>query len=405
MRDDPVTATDPEGLGFSTKRLARLTSLYQERIEAGDLPGAVVAIARSGKLAHLEAIGFQDRGKAIPMRHDAIFWIASMTKPVTSAAAMALIEDGKIELDAAVSRYLPELATMQVATEVTDPSTGSTKLVLAQQRRPMTVRDLLRHTSGLVYPPQYIDSALHRLYGSAVFTRDTTLADFVASLGKLPLVHQPGEVWEYSWGVDVLARVVEVGSGRSFDEYLQARIFGPLHMIDTGFYVPEARLGRLVDPAPEGRPALWDVTKPARLFSGGGGLVSTATDYLRFCQMMLGRGQLDGVRVLSPETVKLMTTNSLSPGVRFAQDMIGPAAGATWGLGFAIRTGAGSSVVPGSAGSFAWGGVWGTSFWVDPVEKLIAVQMIQVNPDERNPYRALGDLTYDALCRRYRDAH
>ena len=217
-------------------------------------------------------------------------------------------------------------------------------------------------------------------------------------------MHQPGEVWEYSWGVDVLARIVEVGSGRSFDEYLQARLFGPLHTVDTGFYVPEAKLGRLVDPAPEGRPALWDVTKPARLFSGGGGLVSTATDYLRFCQMMLNRGELDGVRVLSPETVKLMTTNSLSPGIRFAQDMIGPAAGSTWGLGFAIRTGVGSSVVPGSTGSFTWGGVWGTYFWVDPLEKVIAVQMIQVN-QERNPCNALADLTYKALSRRYRDAH
>ena len=405
MPDSPVTATDPEGLGFSAERLARITSLYQERIEGGDLPGAVVAIARSGKLAYLKAIGFQDRGRTIPMRPDTIFWIASMTKPVTSVAAMTLVEDGKIELDAAVSRYLPELASMQVATEVTDPATGRTKLVLAEQKRPMTVRDLLRHTSGLVYPPQYIDSTLHRLYGGAVFTRDTTLADFVASLGKLPLVHQPGEVWEYSWGVDVLAGVVEVGSGRPFDEYLQSRIFGPLDMIDTGFYVPEAQLGRLADPAPEGRSALWDVTKPARLFSGGGGLVSTAIDYMRFCQMMLGRGELGGERVLSPETVRLMTTNSLSPGVRFAQDMIGPAAGATWGLGFAIRTGAGSSVLPGSNGSFAWGGVWGTSFWVDPVEKLIAVQMIQVNPNDPNPSTALGDLTYDALGRRYRDAH
>jgi CubicO group peptidase (beta-lactamase class C family) len=227
MRDSPVMATDPEGLGFSTKRLARITSLYQEHVETGDLPGAVVAITRNVKLAYLEAIGFQDRGRTIPMRPDAIFWIASMTKPVTGVAAMTVIEDRKIELDAAVSRYLPELASMQVATKVADPTTGRTKLVLAQQKRPMTVRDLLRHTSGLVYPPQYINSTLHRLYGSAVFTRDTTLADFVASLGKLPLVHQPGEVWEYSWSVDVLARVVEVGSGQPFDEYLQARIFGP----------------------------------------------------------------------------------------------------------------------------------------------------------------------------------
>jgi CubicO group peptidase (beta-lactamase class C family) len=364
-------------------------------VDGGDLPGAVVEIARNGKLAYLKAIGFQDRGKTIPMRSDAIFWIASMTKPVTSVAAMILVAPRKLDLDAPVSLYLPELANMQVATE----ETGTTELVLAPPKRPMTVRDLLRHTSGLVYPPQFIDSGIHRLYGEKIlFTRDTTLVEFVASLGKLPLAHQPGEVWEYSLGVDVLARIVEVASGQPFDQYLQARIFGPLHMVDTGFYVPEAKLSRLVDPAPEGRHALWDVTKQPRLFSGGGGLVSTAADYLRFCQMLLNGGELDGSRILSPETVQLMTTNSLPPDIRFAQDLIGPAAGASWGLGFAIRTDPEASQVPGSVGSFTWGGVWGTFFWIDPAEKLIAVQMIQVAPDASGPYRtAFRNLTYGAL--------
>jgi CubicO group peptidase (beta-lactamase class C family) len=390
--DGPMTASDPDSLGFSTIRLERIASWYQARVDGGDLPGAVVGIARNGKLAYLKAIGFQDRGKTIPMRSDAIFWIASMTKPVTSVAAMILVEQRKLDLDAPVSLYLPDLANMQVATE----ETGTTELVLAPPRRPMTVRDLLRHTSGLIYPPQYIDSKIHRLYGEkALFTRDTTLAEFVASLGKLPLAHQPGEVWEYSWGVDVLARVVEVASGQPFDQYLQARIFGPLHMVDTGFYVPEAKLSRLVDPAPEGRHALWDVTKKPRLFSGGGGLVSTAADYLRFCQMLLNGGDLDGARILSPETVQLMTSNSLPPDIRFAQDMIGPASGASWGLGFAIRTNPEASQVPGSVGSFTWGGVWGTFFWIDPAEKLIGVQMIQVDSD---PYRsAFRNLTYGAL--------
>jgi CubicO group peptidase (beta-lactamase class C family) len=389
--DGPMTASDPESLGFSTIRLERIASWYQARVDGGDLPGAVVGIARNGKLAYLKAIGFQDRGKTIPMRSDAIFWIASMTKPVTSVAAMILVEQRKLDLDAPVSLYLPELANMQVATE----ETGTTELVLAPPKRPMTVRDLLRHTSGLVYPPQFIDSGIHRLYGEKIlFTRDTTLAEFVASLGKLPLAHQPGEVWEYSLGVDVLARIVEVASGQPFDQYLQARIFGPLHMVDTGFYVPEAKLSRLVDPAPEGRHALWDVTKQPRLFSGGGGLVSTAADYLRFCQMLLNGGELDGARILSPETVQLMTTNSLPPDIRFAQDMIGPAAGASWGLGFAIRADPEASQVPGSVGSFTWGGVWGTFFWIDPAEKLIGVQMIQVAPDASGPYRtAFRNLT------------
>ena len=388
-------ASDPEIPGFSTTRLERIASWYQARVDGGDLPGAVVGIARNGKLAYLKAIGFQDRGKTIPMRSDAIFWIASMTKPVTSVAAMILVEQKKLDLDAPVSLYLPELANMQVATE----ETGTTELVLAPPKSPMTVRDLLRHTSGLIYPPQFIDSRIHRLYGEkALFTRYTSLAEFTASLGKLPLAHQPGEVWEYSWGVDVLARIVEVASGQPFDQYLQARIFGPLHMVDTGFYVPEAKLGRLVDPAPEGRPALWDVTKPPGLFSGGGGLVSTAADYLRFCQMLLNGGDLDGARILSPETVQLMTTNSLPPDIRFAQDMIGPASGASWGLGFAIRTDPEASQVPGSVGSFTWGGVWGTFFWIDPAEKLIAVQMIQAAPDASDPYRtAFRNLTYGAL--------
>jgi CubicO group peptidase (beta-lactamase class C family) len=437
-----MMATAPKSPGFSTTRLARIGSWYQARVDAGDLPGAVVAIVRNSKLAYLKAIGFQDRGKTIPLNPDTIFWIASMTKPVTSVAAMTLVDEGQLDLDAAVSRYLPELASIQVATEVTDAATvttkfppapqkrpmtvrdllyadnaiqilpvahqavsrkdcssGTTTLALAPQKRPMTVRDLLRHTSGLIYPPQFIDSRIHRLYARrALFTRDTTLADFVASLGELPLAHQPGEVWEYSWGVDVLARVVEVASGQPFDQYLQARIFGPLHMIDTGFYVPKAKLDRLADPAPEGRAGLWDVTREPRLFSGGGGLVSTAADYLRFCQMMLNGGELDGVRILTPETVRLMTTNSLPPDIRFAHDIIGPATGASFGLGFAVRTDPETSRVPGSVGSFTWGGAWGTFFWVDPAEKLIAVQLIQVDPGASEPYwTAFRNLTYGAL--------
>jgi CubicO group peptidase (beta-lactamase class C family) len=232
--DGPMTATDPESLGFSTTRLARITSWYNARVEAGDLPGAVVAIARNGKLAYLKAIGFQDRAKTIPMNPDAIFWIASMTKPVTSVAAMMLVEEGKLDLDAPVTRYLPDLKDMQVATEEADPVTGEVKFALVPPKRLMTVRDLLRHTSGLIYPPQFASTRIHRLYGEkVVFSRNATLADFVASLGKLPLAHQPGEVWEYSLGVDVLARVVEVASGQPFDQFLQGRIFGPLHMMDT----------------------------------------------------------------------------------------------------------------------------------------------------------------------------
>jgi CubicO group peptidase (beta-lactamase class C family) len=241
-----------------------------------------------------------------------------------------------------------------------------------------------------------LDSPIHRLYREAVFKRDQTLADFVASLGKLPLAHQPGEVWEYSWGVDVLARMVEVQSGQPFDQFLESHIFQPLHMIDTAFYVPEEKLGRLVDPPGEKRERLWDVTRKPKLFSGGGGLVSTAADYLRFCQMLLNGGKLEGMQILQPQTVRLMTTNSLPLDIRFGLDFVGPSRGSTWGLGFAIRTDPDNSFVPGSVGSYTWSGAGGTVFWVDPAEKLIAIQMIQSYV--KDPYRAaFRQLTYGAL--------
>jgi CubicO group peptidase (beta-lactamase class C family) len=394
---DLATADNPESLGFSAARLQRIGPWYQARVDAGELPGAVVAIARNGKLAYLEAIGFQDNAKTIPMKPDAIFWIASMTKPVTSVAAMMLVEEGKLELDAPVSQYLPQLKDMQVGVEKPDPATGRKQIALEPPKRLITVRDLLRHTSGLVYPPQFSNTAINRLYNKAVFERDNTLADFVASLADLPLAHQPGEVWEYSWGVDVLARVVEVASGLPFDQFLHDRIFGPLRMVDTGFYVPEAKLARLVD-APEPRDPQFDVTRPRKLLSGGGGLVSTATDYLRFCQMLLNGGELDGAKILTPQTVQLMTTNSLPPDIRAIGEAIGTARGASWGLGFAIRTNPEFSQVPGSVGSYTWNGVWGTYFWIDPAEKMIAVQMIQVMTSKIGPtFTAMRNLTYGAL--------
>jgi CubicO group peptidase (beta-lactamase class C family) len=393
---DPATVGNPESLGFSTARLQRIGAWYRARVDAGELPGAVVAIARNGRLAYLEAVGFQDNARTIPMKPDAIFWIASMTKPVTSVAAMMLVEQGKLDLDAPVSQYLPQLKNMQVGVEKPDPVTGRKEIALEPPKRLMTVRDLLRHTSGLVYPPQFNNSAINRLYNKAVFEGDKTLADFVASLADLPLAHQPGEVWEYSWGVDVLARVVEVASGLPFDQFLQDRIFGPLRMVDTGFYVAQEKLARLVD-APEPRGPQFDVTRPRKLLSGGGGLVSTAADYLRFCQMLLNGGELDGAKILTRQTVQLMTTNSLPADIRSVGEAIGPARGASWGLGFAIRTGLESSQVPGSVGSYSWNGVWGTFFWIDPAEKMIALLMIQVVPGKISSFAAIRNLAYGAL--------
>jgi CubicO group peptidase (beta-lactamase class C family) len=385
-----LTTPDPVGAGFSPARLARIAPWYQAQIPSGGFTGAVVAIARDGRLAYLQAIGTYDRAGKVPLKPDAIFWIASMTKPVTSVAAMMLVEEGKLALTDPVSKFIPEVADMRVGPEG------------APQKRPMQVIDLLRHTSGFTYSDQGND-ALHRAYDRiSSFRRDKTLADVVGDLVHMPLVHQPGEAWEYSHGVDVLGRVVEIASGQPLDQFFESRIFKPLGMVDTGFFVPEAKLARLVDPIDSGGwPPLWNLTKPTTLFMGGGGLASTAPDYLRFCQMLLNGGELDGVRILSPETVRQMTTNLLPPGRPFAGvggQFIGPRAGASWGLGFAVRTNPEFSSLPGAVGSFNWSGIWGTYFWIDPVEKLIGILMIQVPPDMVGlPRAALRHFTYAAL--------
>jgi CubicO group peptidase (beta-lactamase class C family) len=402
-------AGDPEAVGFSSSRLARIAAWQQSQVDAGAFSGAVAAIARNGKVAYLRAIGFRDRAKTVPLQPDAMFWIASMTKPVTSVAAMMLVEEGKLDLAAPVHHYLPELKDVMVGVETKDPLTGKADLMLEPQKRPMTVEDLLRHTAGLVYGvgATKVEQLYRGLYGATgVYRRDKTLADFVSGLARLPLAHQPGEVWDYGLSVDVLSRVVEVASGQPFDQFLETRLFKPLGMVDTCFYVPEAKLSRLVDPPNGGRggppdSVLADVTQPTKLFSGGGGLVSTATDYLRFGQMLLNGGELDGVRILSPATVQRMTRNALPPDIRFAgyaSGLVGPQAGSTWGLGFAVRSDAAWSLVPGSAGSFNWMGTSGTYFWVDPAEQLVAVQMIDAAPGTSGPpSRMFRNLAYGAL--------
>jgi CubicO group peptidase (beta-lactamase class C family) len=393
---------DPEALGFSSSRLARIAAWQQTQVDAGAFSGAVAAIARNGKVAYLRAVGFRDRAKTIPLQPDAIFWIASMTKPVTSVAAMMLVEGGKLDLAAPVHQYLPEFKDMMVGVETKDPVTGKTNLTYEPQKRPMTVEDLLRHTSGLVYYDRGT-TAVHKLYAERYFeryARDSTLKNFVSGLARLPLAYQPGEVFEYALNLDVLGRVIEVVSGQPLDQFFDNRLFKPLGMVDTAFWVPPEKLSRLVDP-PANVPIHpdRDVTKPTTMFSGGGGLVSTAADYLRFGQMLLNGGELDGVRILSPETVHRMTTNSLPPDIRIANgdDYVGPRGGSSWGLGFAIRADAARSKVPGSVGSFTWNGLWGCYFWVDPAESLIAIQLIQTGKNYDPFLVAFRDLTYGAF--------
>jgi CubicO group peptidase (beta-lactamase class C family) len=401
---DTAPVSDPEALGFSSSRLARIAAWQQAQVDSGAFSGAVAAISRNGKVAYLRSVGFRDRAKTVPLQPDAIFWIASMTKPVTSVAAMMLVEEGKLDLAAPVHKYLPELKDMMVGVETRDPASGQSKLTLEPQKRAMTIEDLLRHTSGLGYPEG--NTAVHKLYRDSgqywpSLARDRTLKDLVSGLVRIPLAYQPGEVFEYGLSVEVLGRVIEVASGERLDQFLESRVFKPLGMIDTGFWVPPEKLARLIDP-PAGVPIRpdRDVTKPTTMFSGSGGLVSTAADYLRFCQMLLNGGELDGGRFLLPATVRRMTTNALPPDIRFAGGgtAVGPGGGSTFGLGFAIRTDAMWSWVPGSVGSYTWNGRWGSYFWVDPTEQLIAVQLIQAGTENYDQFWApFRNLTYGAF--------
>ncbi len=407
---DPKPVPKPEELGFDPNRLDRITRAFQGYIDSGELPGAVVLIARNGKTAYFQAFGYRDRERKARMTTDTIFRIASMTKPIASVAAMILVEEGKLDLAAPVSRYLPEFKDLQVGVPTKDAATGKTELVLQPQKRPMIVQDLLRHTAGLVYAPPLGSGPVSQLYREAgVSTRDEPLSTMVTKLSKLPLAHQPGEVWEYSVATDILGRVVEVVSGTDLDRFIEDRITKPLGMTSTGFVVPEANKDRIAEPqanpATGQRPPLFDpLKKPARIAGGGGG-VSTAGDYLRLCEIFLNGGKGDEVRLLAPSTVALMTANALRPGTGYsaeAQRSVDsaptPAMGQGFGLGFSIRIEAGQNPLPASVGSYYWGGAYGTSFHIDPKEKLVIIMMLQMGSGASAPYRhAIRNLAYQAL--------
>jgi CubicO group peptidase (beta-lactamase class C family) len=400
-----------EDIGFSTERLGRITKFFQDDVEKGAIPGAVLLVVRDGKLVYRQTVGYQDREKRIAMKPDAIFRIASMTKPITSVAVMMLAEEGKIDLIAPVAQYLPEFKDVKVGVEKMDSSSGKATLSFEEPRRGMTVQDLLRHTSGLVYGP-FGNSLVHQAYNKAnLFDGNQTLAEFVTKLSKLPLAHQSGTVWEYGMSTDVLGRIVEVVSGMGFDRFVEERITGPLGMRDTAFYLSAAQRSRLaepqVDPATGKRPGASgaeDLTKEKqKWFSGGGGLLSTAGDYARFCQMLLNRGELNGVRLLAPKTIAVMTSDEVPPGIpRLGYEDMAPTPemGHSFGLGFAVRTDPGHSPLSGSVGDYFWAGAYGTYFWVDPQEKMFAVMMVQMPFPQSGPYRrAMRELVYGALVR------
>jgi CubicO group peptidase (beta-lactamase class C family) len=406
----PQAVANPRQLGFDAARLQRVGQVFQGFVDAKKLPGAVILIARNDKVVFFQAPGFQDREKQIAMTTNSIFRIASMTKPIISVAAMMLVEEGRLDLAASVFQYLPEFKDVQVGVEKRSANSENADLILERPKRPMTVQDLMRHTAGLVYGG-FGDGPVHKAYRAAnVMDRNQTSVEMVTKLSKLPLAHQPGEVWEYSMATDVLGRIIEVVSGQALDVFVEERITKPLGMESTGFYVRESDVGRLaqpqVDPASGERAAMPDVSVKPRWLSGGGGMVSTPADYLRFAQMTLNGGTWGGTRFLAPSTIALMTSDALPPGIDFSErtktvaaDLAPmPAAGQGFGLGFAVRTAAGRNPLPGSVGTYYWTGAYGTTFWIDPAEKLIGILMIQTPLPESPPYRrAMRYLTYQAL--------
>jgi CubicO group peptidase (beta-lactamase class C family) len=413
-----VTIAKPEEVGLSAERLQRIGQVFNHEIEQGKLPGAVVLVARKGRVAYFESFGFRDKAAGAPMPKDAVFEIYSMTKPLVSVAAMILVEEGGLQLTDPVTNFLPEFASLQVSVPKLDPISGKLTYSLVSPERAMTVQDLLRHTSGLVYGDftshaqvreAYVKEVIFKPGDDTYDERDLTPADEIARLAKAPLAHQPGTTWEYGLSTDVLGRVIEKVSGQRLAEFLEDRLFKPLKMADTGFYIPKSSMDRLahplpVDPATNTPIKLHDVSAPPANDSGSDGGVSTALDYLRFAQMMLNGGWLDNAQILSRTTVSLMTSDHLGPQmVRAMQpgELLFRTQGYTFGLGFAVRQEPGIAAVPGSPGEYMWAGYAGTYFWIDPKEELVGIMMTQA-PGPSRPYyrREIKQLVYQAITDR-----
>ena len=386
----------PESVGMSTQRLGRLKSEMQTLVDSNQLAGVVTMVAKDGKVVEFETAGKRDLQSSAPMQKDSIFRIYSMSKPITGVAMMILFEEGKWQLNDPVSKHIPEFANLKVAQ--VNPQTGAVTQVAPDH--PMTMRELMSHSGGLTYG-LFGSTAVDKMYMDVkVLDRDAPLQAMIDKLGKIPLLNQPGATWHYSVSVDVQGYLVEKLSGQPFPEFLQQRIFEPLGMKDTAFYVPAEKMNRFVSFYTYDKDRKFvahpsdDFSKSPAGPSGGGGLVSTATDYMRFCQMLLNGGELDGHRLLSPLTVQLMRTNVLPATAR----TLSPGTG--FGLDFAVVEDPMAAGGYGGEGTYYWGGYAGTWFWIDPVYNLIVVGMIQQRADGMPDVRALSrSLTYQAIVK------
>jgi CubicO group peptidase (beta-lactamase class C family) len=362
----------PESVGLNPERLERLSAVMTREIEEGKAPGLAMLIARNGKIAFHETIGALKPGGP-PMREDAIFRIYSMTKPIVSVATMMLVEEGRLLLSEPVAKYLPAFASMTVGVE------SNEKFERVAAARPITILDLMRHTSGFTYG--FLGtSRVHRLTHDAwILSQNRSMDEHLADLARLPLLRQPGEVWEYGHSTDVLGRIVEIVSGMSLGRLLQERVFAPLGMVDTAFYTPADKLERRAEAFPSGLNERDHVdpvnsTEPPPCEFGGTGLVSTMNDYARFCAMLIGGGALGGERLLSPRAFASMTTDQLGDAIVGRSPLLEPGHG--FGLGFAVRLGLRGAAF-GGAGEYRWGGWAGTGFWVSPRDQMFAIFMVQ----------------------------
>jgi CubicO group peptidase (beta-lactamase class C family) len=388
-----LPAGDPAKLGFSPERLARIGRVFQEHVDAGRLAGAQGLVLRQGQVAFQQSWGYRDLEMRDPLENDDIFRICSMTKPITSVAVMMLWEEGRFTLADPVARFLPALGAVQVARLGDGASTAN--LPTERPRRAMTIQDLLRHTSGLTYG-LFANSPVDSLYVRANLFAAPGLEAMVAKLGEIPLRDHPGARWNYSMSTDVLGRLVEVVSGMPFDAFLRTRIFEPLGMRDTEFRIADSKRARVSRSYRHSgaQPTLTvnegpDACSPAAILSGGAGLASTARDYARFAQMLLSGGELNGVRLLGRKTVELMRTDHLG-------ELPGPAAGTGFGLGFAVKEAPNS--LPTSVGTYFWEGLHGTFFWIDPVEELVGIFMVQIYPNRSVDFKQqFQQLVYQSI--------
>jgi CubicO group peptidase (beta-lactamase class C family) len=375
----------PESIGLSSKRLQAMSDTFKREVDKGSLPGATVLVARRGQIGWFDAIGRQSPTASAPMAHDTIFRIFSMTKPIVSIGIMMLLEDGHFLLNDPVAKFIPEFAETKVGVE------HNGKLELVPAKPPMTIQDLLRHTSGLTYDHTG-NGLVQQLYQqSRLRSRKITNAEHATMLAGMPLICQPGAEWNYSRSTDVLGRIIEVVSGQTLGTFLTECILTPLQMTETAFHTPEQNAGRLAeafatDPWTNEKVQLFNMLEKPAMESGGGGLVSTTMDYARFAQMLLNGGSLDGTRIIGRKTLQLMASDHLGADVKIQGTLVPP--GHSFGLGFAVRTQQGVASFSGSVGQFFWSGMAGTFFWIDPSEDLIAVFMMQ-GPGQREYFRSL----------------